>query len=79
MVEERFVGYDATLQGGLFNRDSPYTLSSARIKRAVFRADLGLTYDRGGWALQATRTFLGPEFAGGLSHQWFELSFLKRL
>lgn len=77
-AEQRFIGYDAALQGGLFNRSSPYTLDAAAVRRTVFRGDIGACYDAGSFAVSGTRTFLGPEFSTGLSHQWFELSFLRR-
>lgn len=34
-VEGRLVGYNATLQGGLFNRRSPYVLPASAVRRAV--------------------------------------------
>ncbi len=36
------IGYDASLQGGLFNRNNPYTIPAADITRIVFQADAGL-------------------------------------
>ena len=77
-LEEKAVGYDATLQGGLFNRGSPYTLSPSQLDRLVMRADLGATWDRGPFALKFSRSFLGREFHEGLNHQWGELSLLWR-
>ena len=77
-VEERVVGYDATMQGGVFNRHSPYTLPDAQIMRTVARVDVGFAVDRGGWVFEFTRTFLSREFRAGRSHQWAELSVLKR-
>jgi len=77
-AESRLIGYDATLQGGLFNRGSPYTLTSPQIRRSVLRGDVGFALDRGGWAVVVTRTYLGREFIGGLSHQWVTISFLRR-
>lgn len=77
-AEDKAVGYDATLQGGLFNR-SPYTLPSARVARNVTRAELGAVLDRGRWAVAFSRVYLSREFSGGLSHQRVELSFLRRL
>jgi lipid A 3-O-deacylase len=78
-AESRLIGYDATLQGGLLNRGSPYTLTSPQVRRSVLRADIGFTIDRGSYALIVTRTYLSREFTGGLSHQWVEISFLRRL
>lgn len=77
-VEQKVIGYDATLQGGLFNRDSPYTLTTNEIEHAVLRGDVGLTLERESYALQFTRNFQSREFKSGLSHQWGEISFIKR-
>lgn len=77
-LEEKLVGYDATLQGGVFNRSSPYTLRAAELDRAVARGDLGVALDRGSFAVIFSRSFQGREFKQGLSHQWGELSVLKR-
>ena len=77
-AENKLVGYDATLQGGLFNRGSPYVLTSPQIRRNIMRADIGVTLDMGRWALEVTRTYVSREFIGGLSHQWVELSFIRR-
>ncbi len=78
-AESRLIGYDATLQGGLLNSGSPYTLTSPQVRRNVLRADIGFAVDRGSYALIVTRTYLSREFSGGLSHQWVEISFLRRL
>ena len=32
---DTLVGYDATLQGGAFNKDSPYTIRSGDIERVT--------------------------------------------
>ncbi len=39
--EFSFVGYDATLQGGLFNRSSPYTIGAGDLNRVVFQNRFG--------------------------------------
>jgi len=77
-LDEKVVGYDATLQGGVFNRGSPYTLRAGQVSRLVTRGDLGFAIDRGGYAVVFTRSFQSGEFKGGLAHQWGELSYIKR-
>jgi lipid A 3-O-deacylase len=37
-----FIGYDASMQGGIFNRKSPYTIAAADITRFTFEADAGV-------------------------------------
>jgi hypothetical protein len=77
-AEQKMVAYDATLQGGLLNRNSPYTLAAAQIERRISREDVGITLDRGTYALEAKRTYLSQEFTTGLSHEWVEISFIKK-
>ncbi|MFD1467555.1 lipid A deacylase LpxR family protein [Hymenobacter caeli] len=68
----RLVGYDATLQGGLFNR-SPYTLAAADVRRAVLRGTWGLALAHDGFSFAAAATWVSPEFAGGRTHRWGQL------
>ncbi|NVO29792.1 lipid A deacylase LpxR family protein [Hymenobacter lapidiphilus] len=69
-VEGRVVGYNATLQGGLFNRNNPYVLSAAAVRRTVARstATLGLGY--AGFRLEGSLTGISPEFSGARWHRW---------
>ncbi|MFI5345433.1 MAG: lipid A deacylase LpxR family protein [Elusimicrobiota bacterium] len=76
-AENSLVGYDATLQGGMFNR-SPYVLTSPQVRRDVMRADIGVVLDWSRWALRVTRTYQSREFIGGLSHEWVEISVIRR-
>lgn len=77
--EEKAVGYDATLQGGLFNRPRwVYTTPDSQVNRFVYRWDVGVALDFGSFAFEATRTAVGREFSGAIPHQWGEFSFLKR-
>lgn len=77
-VSGKAVGYDATLQGGVTNRHSPYVLRAAAIDRWVAREDLGAAVDFRGLAFQAVWTDLGPEFRGGLSQRWMEFTAARR-
>jgi hypothetical protein len=77
-ASEKGVGYDATLQGGVTNRDSPYTLSAARVRRLVPRADLGVAFDMKKIVLQAVWSDLGKEFSSGLVQRWTEISAMAR-
>ncbi|MFI5360724.1 MAG: lipid A deacylase LpxR family protein [Elusimicrobiota bacterium] len=77
--EGKLVGYDATLEGGVFNRASPYTLPASEIARVVGRWDIGAAVDFGGWVLEAARTGITREFATQpVPHEWVELSVMKR-
>ncbi len=63
------VGYDATLQGGLFNRSSPYVISDADVSRVVYRQQVGLVYRTGSVLIEYYRSFASPEFRGGRAHR----------
>jgi len=64
------VGYDATLQGGLLNRSSPYVLAAHDVRRAVLHGTAGLGLAHGGLYFTATAGYVGPEFDGGRPHRW---------
>lgn len=65
----KFVGYNATLQGGPFSK-SIHEFSGDQITRGVFNSyfDVILTYKR--LSLEYARTYITKEFATGLDHGW---------
>ncbi len=64
------VVYDATLQGGLFNHDSPYTFSSSEISHVTFQANYGVVATFNSIYLEYFKTFISKEFEIGLDHRW---------
>lgn len=64
------VGYDASLQGGLLNQSSPYTLPARDINRFTFQNTYGLALRLGGVYAGYTRTYLSREFRSGREHRW---------
>ncbi len=64
------VGYDATLQGGLFNRNSEYTISSGDLMRLTLQNNLGIVFNIGKINLEYFQSFLTREFSSGDSHNW---------
>ena len=64
------VGYDATLQGSLFNRNSPYTLKASELNRFTFQNNYGIVLSF--WKIYAEyyRTYLSREFKSGREHSW---------
>lgn len=63
------VGYDATLQGGLFNRSSVYTVPSAQLRRIVFQNRYGIVLLwRRLWA-EYFQTFQTREYDSGIEHK----------
>jgi lipid A 3-O-deacylase len=72
-IEGRLVGYDATLQGGIFNNSSPYVLEASAVRHTVLRNTSGLVLAHQGLSLAATTTWVSPEFAGARTHRWGQL------
>ena len=64
------VGYDATLQGGLFNRQSPYTISAGDITRVTLQGDYGIVVSFGKMYLEYCQSILTTEFSTGTYHRW---------
>lgn len=64
------VGYDATLQGGLFNASSPYTIPAGDVERFTFQINGGLVISAGSVYLEYFRTYISKEFETGLDHKW---------
>ncbi len=73
------VGYDASLQGGIFNRNSPYTISYSDLTRIVFQADGGIVVNFKILYLSYTQSFLTKEFETGKNHRWGGVSLGFRL
>jgi len=69
----KLVGYDATLQGGLFNRSSVYTIASHDISRLVVQSSAGISFSHGGIRLDLEQFVLSPEFADGSWHKWVHI------
>lgn len=68
------IGYDATMQGGLFNRKSPYTIASGDISGITFQADGGLVINFRKLFVSYNQSFLTREFKNGKQHRWAGLS-----
>ena len=66
----RFVGYDATFQGGLFNTDDPHVISPSNMERIVLFAEGGVTFRYRGIGLSYTKSFNTRQFTTGRDHAW---------
>ena len=64
------VGYDATLQGGVFNHESVYTIPADSISRVQFEGSAGFAFSYGGARLDVEQHVISPEFRGGWWHFW---------
>jgi lipid A 3-O-deacylase len=69
-TEMRLVGYDATLNGGFFNRNSPHTFSIRQMEKLVIQSELGFVAVYKQFGLQFSYTFISPEFKSGIKHVW---------
>lgn len=64
------VGYDATLQGGLFNRSSPYVIPADQLARTTFQANIGAVFRYKNLYLEYYQSLLTREFETGMPHRW---------
>jgi hypothetical protein len=70
----KLVGYDATLEGGMFNKTSSYTIPADEISRVVFQGSGGITITSGGLRLDVEQFLLSPDFQNGWWHKWVHLA-----
>ena len=65
-----FIGYDASMQGGLLNRKSPYVIAGIDVTRVTFQADAGIILNFRKLYLSYTQSLLTKEFRTGTYHRW---------
>jgi hypothetical protein len=58
------VAYNATLQGSLFNNNSPYVIQSNELNRALFKGSAGIAFYYDNLGLELENFYLTPEFKG---------------
>ncbi len=64
------IGYDASLQGGLFNNDSPYTIAAKDISRLVVSSEAGITIQFKKLSAEYFQVIKSREFNTGEYHRW---------
>ena len=69
-----FIGYDATMQGGLFTRKNPYTITGSDITRVTLQADAGIIVNFKKFYLSYTQSIITKEFRTGKYHRWGGIS-----
>jgi lipid A 3-O-deacylase len=69
-AEADAVGYDATLQGGVFDHTSPYTIAAKDISRFAFQNRFGFVVIYRKLYLEYFQSLLSAEFATGNYHVW---------
>lgn len=66
----RAIGYDATLQGGLINQDSPYTIASSDVQRVTGQFNYGVVLKTKTLYFEYTRSVSTKEIATGSAYKW---------
>jgi hypothetical protein len=69
----KLVGYDATLEGGMFNKSSIYTLKRRELSLFTYQGTLGITLSYAGFRLDVEQFLLSPEFHGCAWHKWVHI------
>lgn len=64
------VVYDATLQGGLFTKKSPYTISSDNIERFTGQFNYGIVLKTKSFYFEYSGAVISKEFESGSSAKW---------
>lgn len=68
------IGYDASMQGGLFTRNNPYIIKASDLSRTTLQADAGVIVNLKKFYFSYTQSILTREFQGGKSHRWGGIS-----
>ena len=69
-LQPAFTIYDATLQGGMFNKTSPYTIPAKDLTRLTLQGDFGAVLKIRKLTLEYTQSFITKEFKTGQLHRW---------
>ncbi|MEO8151326.1 MAG: lipid A deacylase LpxR family protein [Bacteroidia bacterium] len=64
------IGYDASLQGGVFNHKSPYTINKNDMTRFTFQNNIGVVIKLYSIHLEYYQAIITEEFATGKYHRW---------
>lgn len=69
-AKAKLVIYDATLQGGMINHSSNYTIPASDIERFVFEASIGLFISYKQFGLRLEQFYTTPEFKDAYDFRW---------
>lgn len=72
-IEFRLIGYDATLQGGIFSNENIYALKPGEIERMVAAMHLGVFARYRKLGINISQYYLSPEFKEGKQHLWGQI------
>jgi lipid A 3-O-deacylase len=71
------IGYDATLQGGLFNKTNSYILNQKQVQRAVFQLNSGIVFQMKKYSFEFSQSSVSKEFKSGKIALWGGIKFAK--
>jgi len=74
-IHTKFIAYDATLQGGVFNKSSIYTINSDDINRFVIEGFGGAYISYGRYELSFVQFWKSKEFKTGKDHKYASVQF----
>jgi lipid A 3-O-deacylase len=66
----QIVGYNASMQGGLFDRESVYTLPAQSIERVIWCFQYGAVVSWKHLSFELSNVEITPEFKNGMAHAW---------
>jgi len=69
----RIVGHNATLTGGLLNKNNIYVLKPEEIERLIFTANARISLSYSSYGISIAQYYLSKEFNGGKSHFWGQI------
>lgn len=69
-LTQRFVAFNGTLQGGMFNSGNVYTLSGMDVNHFVVNASTALRVSYNRFGIYLEQSFVAPEFSGSKHHLW---------
>ncbi len=69
------IAFDVTLQGGVFNKSSPYTIDSENVERFASQLNYGLILKTKKLYFEYSRSAISKEFESGNSAKWGGLRF----
>ncbi len=62
--------YNATLQGGMFNKNNAYTIPASDLERVVFTGSVGIYFAYRQLGIMYEQFYNTPEFRNALHHRW---------
>lgn len=71
----RHIFYDATLQGGVFNKSNPYVITSNHLKRWIGSLDASILLEVRQHQVEVYSLLASPRFIFGEAHGWVRIAY----